>query len=58
MVSGEFGVPGAHVTQTLVTRKGQGPVIIQLLKMEGPRVLDHHLQQINERLERNIIFAK
>ena len=58
MVSGGLGGLGAYVTARQEQRQDQGPAIIQHQKMEGSHVLDHHLQQINVKLERKIIFSK
>ena len=56
MVTGDPGAHGALVTQKQAPRQGQGPAIIQLLQMEGPHVLDHHLQQINVIRKKDNLF--
>ena len=45
--TGDPGVLMDHVTLPQAPRLDQDPVIIPHLKMEGPPVLDHHLQQRN-----------
>ena len=49
MVIGYPGVLGDHVTAQQAPRQDQDPVIIPHLKMEGPTVLDHQLQELNVR---------
>ena len=46
MVTGDPGVLMDHVTAPQAPRLDQDPVTIPHLKMEGPHVLAHHLQQI------------
>ena len=49
MVTGDPGVLGALVIETLAPKQDQGHAIIQLLRMAGHHVLENHLQQINVR---------